>query len=31
MTVPATGTTLYAEFGGLATEQSLGGAVELYQ
>jgi len=31
MTVPATGTTLFAEFGGLATEQSLGGAVELYQ
>ncbi|MYN19937.1 pilus assembly protein TadE [Rugamonas sp. FT107W] len=31
MTVPATGATLFAEFGGLATEQSLGGAVELYQ
>lgn len=29
MTVPATATSLYAEFGGLATEQSLGGAVEL--
>lgn len=30
MTVPATATTLHAEFGGLASEQSLGGAVELY-
>lgn len=30
MTVPATATTLYAEFGGLALEQSLGGPVELY-
>ncbi|MCU6497849.1 pilus assembly protein TadG-related protein [Rugamonas sp. A1-17] len=30
MTVPATATTLFTEFGGLATEQSLGGAVELY-
>ena len=30
MTVPATATTLYAEFGGLAAEQTLDGAVELY-
>jgi Flp pilus assembly protein TadG len=30
MTVPATATTLYAEFGGLAAEQSLGDDVELY-
>jgi len=30
MTVPATATSLYAEFGGLASEQALGGAVELY-
>jgi hypothetical protein len=30
MTVPATATSLHAEFGGLAPEQSLGGAVELY-
>lgn len=30
MTVPATATSIYAEFGGLAAEQSLGGAVELY-
>lgn len=30
MTVPATSATLFAEFGGLASEQSLGGAVELY-
>ena len=30
MTVPATDTVLYAEFGGLAPETSLAGAVELY-
>ncbi|HEX7987011.1 MAG TPA: pilus assembly protein TadG-related protein [Duganella sp.] len=30
MTVPATATSLYAEFGGLAAEQTLDGAVELY-
>ena len=30
MTVPATATSVYAEFGGLAAEQSLGGVVELY-
>lgn len=30
MTVPATATSVYAEFGGLVAEQSLGGAVELY-
>lgn len=30
MTVPATATTVHAEFGGLAAEQSLGGVVELY-
>jgi Flp pilus assembly protein TadG len=30
MTVPATETALYAEFGGLAAETSLAGAVELY-
>jgi len=31
MTVPATPTTLYAEFGGLAPEHTLGGPVELYR
>ena len=31
MTVPATATSVYVEFGGLATEQMLGGPVELYQ
>lgn len=31
MTVPATATTLYAEFGGLAPEHTLGGPVELYR
>jgi Flp pilus assembly protein TadG len=31
MTVQANANTVYAEFGGLAAEQSLGGAVELYQ
>jgi hypothetical protein len=30
MTVQATDTTLFAEFGGLASEQTLGAAVELY-
>ena len=30
MTVPATATSLYVEFGGLASEQALGGAVQLY-
>ncbi|SEN09514.1 Flp pilus assembly protein TadG [Duganella sp. CF517] len=30
MTVPATATSLYAEFGGLVADQYLGGAVELY-
>ncbi|USX18541.1 pilus assembly protein TadG-related protein [Oxalobacteraceae bacterium OTU3REALA1] len=30
MTVPATATSIHAEFGGLVAEQSLGGAVELY-
>ena len=30
MTVPATATSLHAEFGGLVAEQSLGGTVELY-
>lgn len=30
MTVPATSTSLHAEFGGLVAEHSLGGAVELY-
>ena len=30
MTVPATASKLIAEFGGLANEQALGGAVELY-
>ncbi|USX17252.1 pilus assembly protein TadG-related protein [Oxalobacteraceae bacterium OTU3CAMAD1] len=30
MTVPATATSVRAEFGGLVAEQSLGGAVELY-
>jgi len=30
MTVPATATSLVAEFGGLASEQALGGSVELY-
>ena len=30
MTVPATATSIRAEFGGLAAEQSLGGPVELY-
>jgi hypothetical protein len=30
MTVPATVTSIYAEFGGLVAEQSLGGVVELY-
>lgn len=31
MTVPATATTLYAEFGGLAPEHTLGGPVELFR
>ncbi len=30
MTVPATATSVHAEFGGLVAEQSLGGTVELY-
>ena len=30
MTVPATATSVYAEFGGLVREQSVAGAVELY-
>ena len=30
MTVPATMNSLYVEYGGLASEQALGGAVELY-
>ncbi|MES2076899.1 MAG: pilus assembly protein TadG-related protein [Pseudomonadota bacterium] len=31
MTVPATSTSIYAEFSGVVPEQSLGGQVELYQ
>ncbi|WP_426102209.1 pilus assembly protein TadG-related protein [Massilia sp. TSP1-1-2] len=31
MTVPATSTSIYAEFAGIATDQSLGGTVELYK
>ena len=31
LTVPATATSVYAEFGGLATEQALAGPVELFQ
>jgi hypothetical protein len=31
MTIPATSTSLYAEFGGITTEDQLGGPVEIYQ
>lgn len=31
MTIPASSTSIYAEFGGLATEDQLGGPVEIYQ
>jgi hypothetical protein len=31
MTVPATSTTIHAEFAGVVPEQSLGGPVELFQ
>ena len=31
MTIPANSTSIYAEFGGLATEDQLGGPVEIYQ
>ncbi|NGZ85285.1 pilus assembly protein TadG-related protein [Duganella aceris] len=31
MTVPATATSLYAEFGGVVPEQALGGPIELYR
>jgi hypothetical protein len=30
MTVPATATSVYAEFGGLVSGEALAGAVELY-